>query len=51
VLRKVQGLRNQSLSYQKIADILNTMNIPTKSKKAKWYSKTVMTLIKGAGSS
>ena len=36
----ISELRDQKLSYQKIADILNTMGIKSK-KKGKWYAKTI----------
>jgi len=41
VVEKARALRSQGHSYQKIADILNAMKIPTKSRKSIWYAKTV----------
>ncbi len=46
VLAKIQNLRLQGFSYWKIADVLNTMGIPTKTKRAKWQPATVMKILK-----
>ena len=48
VITKMTDLREQGYSYHKIAEILNTMKIPTKSRKAKWHATTVMNIIKAA---
>jgi hypothetical protein len=40
-IEKMKRLRAEGLSYEKIAAVLNTMAIPTKTRKAKWYAKTV----------
>jgi hypothetical protein len=45
VIEKARALRGQGYSFQKIANILNTMKLPTKTKKAKWYPKTVRDII------
>ena len=39
----ISELRDQKFSYQKIANILNTMGIKSK-KKGKWYAKTIRTI-------
>ena len=44
-IAKVITLRQQGHSYQKIVDILNAMGVPTKTKKAKWYAKTVRSIV------
>lgn len=40
-IERMVSLRDQGYSYQKIADILNTMNVPTKTRKGKWSRKQV----------
>ena len=45
-IEKMIQLRNDGYSYHKIASILNTMNVATKSRKAKWQGATVMKIIK-----
>lgn len=44
-IKKMQELRNQGLTYQKIAEILNVMGISTKRGKKRWYAKTVRSVI------
>lgn len=46
VIEKMSALRAQGFSYWKIADILNSMSIPTKSRVAKWQAATVMKILK-----
>jgi DNA-binding transcriptional MerR regulator len=51
-IERIVLLRRQGFSYHKIAEILNTLAIPTKTKRSKWHGTTVMNLIKaGAPSS
>jgi site-specific DNA recombinase len=45
-LRHMSDLRQQGFSYHKIADILNTLAIPTKCRKSKWHGTTVMNILK-----
>ncbi len=44
-IEKVKSLREQGFSYQSIANIFNSLKIPTKSKKAIWYAKTIRSLV------
>lgn len=46
VLAKIQNLRSQGFSYWKIADVLNTIGVPTKTRRAKWQAATVMKILK-----
>lgn len=46
IIEKMKALRAQGFSYWKIADILNSMSIPTKSRVAKWQAATVMKILK-----
>ena len=46
----MQILREQGYSYWKIAEVLNTMKIPTKTRKAKWHPTTVMKILKKTNS-
>ena len=45
-IRIMQKLRGQGYSYWKIAEVFNTMKIPTKTRKAKWHPTTVMKILK-----
>ena len=45
-IRKMQKLRDQGYSYWKIAEVFNTMKIPTKTRRAKWHPTTVMKILK-----
>lgn len=38
---KMKELRGQGFSYWKIADVFNSMRIPTQTGKGKWYAKTI----------
>jgi hypothetical protein len=40
-IERMVSLRGQGYSYQKIADILNTVNVPTKTRKGEWSRKQV----------
>lgn len=40
-ISKMRVLRSQGLSYGKIAGVLNTMGIPTKTRKGAWSGKQV----------
>ena len=44
-IEKMRGLRGSGHSYWKIADILNTMKVPTKTKDTKWHARTVHRII------
>ena len=42
---KMKELRSQGFSYWKIADILNTMKIPTKTSRGRWQARTVQRIL------
>lgn len=39
--KKVDALRERGMSYEKIADHFNLWGMKTKSKKGKWFPKTI----------
>ena len=41
IINKMQKLRTEGLSYWKVADVLNALGIPTKTRKGKWSAKQV----------
>ena len=45
-VEKLTALRKQGFSYWKIADILNSMNVPTKNRGSRWHPTTVMKILK-----
>jgi len=45
IIKEIQQLRNQKLSYQKVADSLNERKISTLSGRGKWNKNTVSRLI------
>lgn len=42
---KAKELRSQGLSFEKIANVMNTMSVRTKTGRTKWYAKTVRDII------
>lgn len=44
-IEKAKELRNQGLSFDKIASIMNTMGVRTKTGRTKWYAKTVRDIV------
>jgi len=44
-LNKMRELRDQGFSYWKIADILNTMKVPTKTRKGRWHARSVQAIL------
>ena len=44
-ISKMRNLRIKGFSYWKIADILNSMNIPTKTRKGRWHSRSVKKIL------
>ncbi len=46
VLAKMKELRLKGHSYEKIAEVLNAMEVPTKTRRGKWYGKTVQAILK-----
>ncbi len=47
-IEHMRDLHSKGFSYWKIAEILNSMGVPTKSRRAKWQAATVMKIIKAA---
>ena len=45
VIEKAKQLRNEGLSFEKIATVMNTMRIRTRTGKAPWYAKTVRDIL------
>ncbi len=45
-INKMENLKAEGFSYHKIADILNTMKVPTKNKGSRWHGTTVMKILK-----
>lgn len=41
ILQRISDLRNQGMSYQGIADVFNSENMPTSSGKGKWDKRTI----------
>ena len=48
-IQKMASLRSKGFSYWKIAAVLNSMGVPTKTRRAKWQAATVMKILKKAG--
>lgn len=44
-IETAKQLRNKGLSFEKIAAVMNTMKLRTKSGKAQWYAKTVRDIV------
>ncbi len=42
---KMRELREKGFSYWKIADILNAMKVPTKTRKGKWHARSVHSIL------
>ena len=45
-IKKMQTLRSQGYSYWKIAEVFNSMKIPTKNRGSRWHPTTVMKILK-----
>ncbi|MCX6126171.1 MAG: hypothetical protein NTV34_15675 [Proteobacteria bacterium] len=45
MLLKMQNLRSQGFSYWKIADILNTMKVPTKTQRGRRHARSVQQML------
>jgi hypothetical protein len=50
-IEHMRDLHGKGFSYWKIAEILNAMGVPTKSRRAKWQAATVMKILKAADKS
>jgi hypothetical protein len=44
-LKKMRDLRERDFSYWKIAEILNTMKVPTKTRRGKWHARSVHAIL------
>ncbi len=44
-IEKMERLRKQGFSYWKIADILNSMGVPTKTRKEPWKARSVQQIL------
>lgn len=44
-VEKMRRLREQGFSYWKIADVLNSMKIPTKTGRGRWHSRSVQAIM------
>ena len=42
----MKKLREQGFSYWKIADVFNSMGVPTKNEDSRWHPTTVMKILK-----
>ena len=42
---KMKELRKKGYSYWKIADVLSTMKVPTKTRKGRWHARTVQAIL------
>lgn len=47
-IKKMRELRDKGFSYWKIADVFNSMKVPTKTGRGKWHAKTVCQIINKA---
>ncbi|WP_218110371.1 recombinase family protein [Oligoflexus tunisiensis] len=45
VLKQVKELRDQGHSYWKIAKILNTLKVRTKTGRGQWHARSVMAIV------
>ena len=44
-IQKMRELRDKGFSYWKIADVFYSMGVPTKTRKGKWYAKTIQQIL------
>jgi Recombinase len=45
VIDKMNRLREQEFSYWKIAEVLNSMGVPTKTRKGPWQARSVQQIL------
>ena len=45
LILKMNALRSQGFSYWKIADILNALKVPTKTRKGRWHARSVKKIL------
>lgn len=48
-LARIRKLRNEGLSYWKIADVLNAWGIPTKTRRGRWHARSVQKILDDNG--
>lgn len=44
-IAKMKELGDKGFSFWKIADVLNTMKVPTKTRKGRWHARTVQAIL------
>lgn len=44
-IMKMKDLREKGFSYWKIADVLNAMKVPTKTRKGRWHARSVHAIL------
>lgn len=44
-IKKMRELRDKGFSYWKIADVFNSMKIPTKTGKGRWHAKSIQQIL------
>lgn len=44
-ITKMKELKEKGFSFWKIADVLNTMKVPTKTRKGRWHARTVQAIL------
>jgi len=47
LINRMRALRDQGFSYWKIADVFNSMKIPTKARRGKWHARTIQKIMDG----
>lgn len=47
-IERINSLRSQGFSYWKIAEILNSMKVPTKTRRGKWHARYVQKILAGS---
>ena len=45
-IEKMKELRANGFSYWKIAEVFNSMKIPTKTGKGKWHARTILEVLR-----
>ena len=47
-IEKMRQLRAQRFSYWKIADVFNSMKVPTKTGRGRWHARSIQTVLKSS---
>jgi hypothetical protein len=45
IIEKMSQFRSQGFSFWKIADVLNTMKVPTKTRRGRWHARSVQKVL------